>query len=124
MNRVVYSHIKIIKIGYNQAGQSKKSTPAVVCKLTSPELKSRKVTVIASLKAKMIEKRELVNGFSYKFTGSDSLVDELSLFVKTERLCCAFLDFILRIKGDGSAAWLTVTGPKGTKHFISSEMEL
>jgi hypothetical protein len=50
------------QMGYRQANQSKKSIPPVVCKLSSPELKARKATVIASLKAKMIEKKELVNG--------------------------------------------------------------
>jgi hypothetical protein len=77
-------------MGYSQTIQSNKKSSPVVCKLTSPEMQKRKETVIASLKRKMIEKRELTNGFSYKFAGSDGLIDELTTFVKTERLCCEF----------------------------------
>lgn len=111
-------------MAYSQASHSIKISNPIVCKLTGAEMPKRKATVIASLKQKLIEKKELAKGFSYKFTGSDALIDELAAFIKTERLCCAFFDFSLRIKGDGSAAWLSITGPKGSKKFILSEMEL
>jgi hypothetical protein len=96
----------------------------ITCKLTSPEIQQRKITVIASLKKKIIVKKEISNGFSYKFFGSDAVVDELITFVKTERLCCDFFDFSLSVKGDGTSAWLTITGPKGAKDFIKNELEL
>jgi hypothetical protein len=96
----------------------------ITCKLTSPEIQQRKTTVIASLKKKIALKKELPDGFSYKFNGSDAIVDELTTFVKTERICCDFFDFSISVKGDGSAAWLTITGPKGTKDFILHELEL
>jgi hypothetical protein len=87
-------------------------------------MQQRKATVIASLKKKIMEKKELKNGFSYKFRGSDTIIDELASFVKTERLCCDFFDFTLSVKGDASVAWLIITGPKGTKDFIATELEL
>lgn len=58
-----------------------------------------------------------------RFLGTDSVIDELTVFLKTERLCCAFFEFSVRVKGDGSLTWLTITGPKGTKNFITSELE-
>lgn len=96
----------------------------ITCKLTSPEIRERKATVIASLKKKIILKKELPNGFSYQFKGSDANIDELTTFVKTERLCCDFFDFSLIVKGDGTIALLTITGPKGAKDFIKKELEL
>lgn len=96
---------------------------ALSCKLTSPEMQLRKATVIASLKKQVIEKKELTNGYSYKFKGMDSVVDELADFVKTERLCCDFFDFELKVAGDSSSAWLTITGAKGAKDFIKTELE-
>lgn len=96
----------------------------VVCKLTSPQMRQRKATVIASLKKQVLEKKELDNGYSYRFSGSDKVVTELSTFIKTERLCCEFFDFSLAVKGDKSSAWLTITGPEGAKSFITSELEL
>ena len=82
----------------------------ITCKLTSPEIRERKATVIASLKKKIIVKKELPNGYSYQFKGSDANIDELTTFVKTERLCCDFFDFSLVVKGDGTIALLTITG--------------
>lgn len=92
------------------------------CKLTSPELRERKATVLASLKGKMTAKKELSNGFSYGFQGSDAIIDELTTFIKTERQCCDFFDFAIAVKGDTTNAWLTITGQEGVKEFIVSEL--
>jgi len=105
---------------YRASGKRKDLT----CKLTTPELRERKETVIANLKKQILLKRKLKNGFAYKFRGSDSIVDELATFVKTERTCCDFFNFSLSITGDKTEAWLKITGPKGTKDFIRSELEL
>lgn len=94
------------------------------CKLTSAELRERKATVIASLKKQVLEKKVLKNGYAYRFTGSDALVDELTLFIKTERECCDFFVFNISVSGDKSEAWLEITGPKGAKQVIETELEL
>ena len=52
------------------------------CKLTSPELRKRKETVIASLKKQVLERKELPNGYAYKFTDTDAVLDELTEFIK------------------------------------------
>lgn len=96
----------------------------IACKLTSPELKQRKETVIASLKAQIIEKKETKDGYAFKFTGTDKIVDELTEFIKTERECCDFFTFNLSIAGDKSEAWLELTGADGAKEFVSSELGL
>jgi hypothetical protein len=96
----------------------------LTCKLTTPELRGRKATVISSLKKQILLTRELKNGFAYRFPGSDSIVDELAAFIKTERACCDFFNFTLSISGNKSGAWLKITGPKGAKDFIKTELEL
>ncbi|WP_134089038.1 hypothetical protein [Olivibacter sp. XZL3] len=96
----------------------------LTCKLTSPEIQQRKATVIASLKKQVLEKMELSNGYSYKFKGDDSVLTELTEFIKTERLCCDFFDFGIKVSGDMSASWLSITGPAGTKDFITAELGL
>lgn len=97
---------------------------ALTCKLTTAELRQRKATVIASLKNLVIEKRELPNGFAFKFHGSDDTVDALTEFIKTERRCCDFFSFDLSVSGDESEAWLRLTGPDGAKAFITDELGL
>lgn len=104
--------------------EAKNKKGELTCKLTTPELRERKATVIASLKKQMLEKKELKDGFAYKFGGSDTMVDELATFVKTERACCDFFIFNLSISGNKSEAWLKITGPKGAKDFIKTELEL
>jgi len=102
----------------------KKMKNKFACKLTTPELRERKATIIASLKKQMLKKKDLKNGFAYKFSGSDAMVDELTMFVKTERACCDFFIFNLSISGDKSEAWLEITGRKGVKDFIKTELDL
>lgn len=93
------------------------------CKLTTPELRQRKTTVIESLRKQVIQKDELPNGYSFKFKGTDKMVDELTEFIKTERECCDFFTFTLSVKGDKSEIWLELTGAEGTKNFMKTELE-
>lgn len=98
------------------------SNPA--CKLTTPELQKRKATVLASLKNKILKKKELPDGYSYKFNGNDEMLGELTEFIKSERLCCEFFQFNLFIDGDGSFIILELKGEEGAKDFIKNELEL
>lgn len=95
----------------------------LTCKLTTPELQQRKNTVIAELKDYVLEKIETENGFKYKFEGSDKMLDLLSSFIKTERLCCDFFVFTLTASGDAKFTMLELSGPEGTKDFIKNEID-
>ncbi len=95
----------------------------ITCKLTTPELRLRKATVIASLKELLLEKQELANGFRYRFDDSDQTLDLLSDFIKTERLCCDFFTFSLTVGNHASTIWLELSGPDGAKPFIENEIE-
>jgi len=72
----------------------------------------------------MLIKKELENGYAFKFNGTDNMLDELTEFIKTERECCDFFTFNLSIGGDKKEIWLELTGPKEAKEFIKTEMEL
>ncbi len=94
------------------------------CKLSSPEIRERKETVLASLKNQIIERKELENGYAFKFKGDDKVFDELHEFIKTERQCCDFFVFNLSISGDKSEIWLELTGVEGAKEFIDNELAM
>lgn len=94
----------------------------VICKLTTPELQKRKVTVIAQLKTIMLERKELENGYSFKFEGKDEILDRLNDFIKTERMCCDFFTFQITIAEN--TALLIITGPNGAKEFLKEEVNL
>lgn len=104
--------------------EAKNKSGELTCKLTTPELQERKRTVLASLKTQIIDKKELINGYAFKFPGSDKILDELLEFIKTERECCDFFVFNFSISGDKSEAWLALTGPEGSKDFIETELGL
>lgn len=107
----------------NTPASMTKETP-LICKLTNKELQERKSTIIASLKSPILQKKNLPNGYAYKFKGSDTVIDQLADYIKTERQCCDFFDFSLTTKGNGTITWLNITGPKGAKQFITSELGL
>ena len=94
------------------------------CKLSTPEYRKRQETVLASLKNQVADKKELPDGFAFKFSGSEKMIDELTEFVKTERHCCDFFNFNLSVTGDTSFVWLTITGPAEAKEFIKNEYGL
>ena len=96
----------------------------LTCKLASPEMQQRKATVIAILQKNVLEKKELDNGYAFKFQGSDAMIDTLTSFIKSEKQCCDFFTFNLAVRGDQDVVWMQLTGPEGTKDFIKSEMEL
>jgi hypothetical protein len=70
----------------------------------------------------VLERKELENGFSYKFEGKDEILDKLNNFVKTERMCCDF--FIFQITVEEQTAVMNITGPKGAKEFLKEEVGL
>ncbi len=96
----------------------------ISCKLTTPELQQRKATVIEKLKKQTLERRELENGYAFKFSDSDSMMDELTSFIRTEMQCCDFFAFSLIINKDKGYIWLELTGGTGAKEFINAEMEI
>jgi hypothetical protein len=105
-----------------------KSTPMetaakpVTCKLTTPELQKRKATVIAELKVLVVSRKELVDGYSFEFNGTDETLDKLNIFIKTERMCCDFFTFQLTVETD--KAVLNITGGEGAKEFLKEEIDL
>jgi hypothetical protein len=94
------------------------------CKLTTPEMKEHKRTVVQELKKLILETVETEGGFKYRFEGSDKILDLLNGFIKTERQCCDFFVFNLMVSSVEDAAWLELSGPEGTKDFIKQVMEL
>jgi hypothetical protein len=92
------------------------------CKLTTPELQKRKATTIAELKALLVGRNELADGYAYEFQATDEILDKLNAFIKTERLCCDFFTFQLTV--ELTRVYLNITGPDGVKKFLREEVDL
>jgi hypothetical protein len=94
----------------------------ISCKLSTPELRERRETTIASLKKCVLQRVTLLNGYAYQFPSDDKVLDELISFIKSERLCCDFFSFQLTV--EEATARLELTGPDGTREFIDAEIDL
>ena len=94
------------------------------CKLTDSEVQERRVTVLANLRKAIRETKELDNGYAFRFSGSEENIDQIVEFVKTERRCCSFFTFNIRIDGDTGFVWLELLGPEPAKELIRTELEL
>lgn len=96
----------------------------IACQLTPAALQERKAAIYKNVKEQVLQIKELDNGYAFKYPGTDATLDWLMEFIKTERACCSFFVFGLTVAGDQSEIWLELTGPKGTKAFITNELGL
>lgn len=94
------------------------------CNLSDPELQKRKSTILKDLREQVLERKELRNGFAFKFPGNDEMLNQLHEFIKTERQCCPFFTFQLTVKARQKSIWLKLTGPLAAKDFIVLELQL
>ncbi|MBA3665312.1 MAG: hypothetical protein H0W61_14030 [Bacteroidetes bacterium] len=93
------------------------------CKLTTADLQKRRETVLVTLKTKILEKKELKDGYSFRFQNSDEVIDMLTTFIKSERECCDFFNFSMHVRNDGTL-WFDLTRPKEAKEIITAELNL
>jgi hypothetical protein len=125
MKAIFYFFSMLLLGSLTAIGQTKTTAmeaKPVTCKLTTPELQARKAAVIAELKAIVVSRKELPNGFGYEFEGTDETLDRLNSFIKTERMCCDFFTFQLTV--EDNKAELNITGPEGAKEFLKEEVDL
>lgn len=109
-------------LGQDNSRIMNKETISLTCKLNTPELQKRKKTVIAEVKKLVVQRVETTNGFRYTFGDSDSTIDLLINFIKTERVCCPFFEFNLVVGQSEAFVSLELSGPAGTKAFVASEI--
>ncbi len=92
----------------------------VACSLTEPEFRERRNTVLEKVGQAVLETVELERGYAYRFPSDDEWLSKLVNLVRLERRCCAFLALKILVEPGGRSIWLELTGPGGTKEFLSS----
>ncbi len=93
--------------------------PAFACTLPPPELRRRRVEVLAAVRRRVKKIDETELGFVFAFEDSRELRSELEEFVRFEAACCSFIEMTL-VEHAGSIE-LTMTGAPGAKPFIEAE---
>ncbi len=86
------------------------------------EQKKRRSILARDLLPKHLEKKELPDGYAFRFPNDRVLFTGLSELASLERLCCPFLTITLELQRDQGPAWLKLTGEEGVKDFLRAEL--
>ena len=92
----------------------------IACELTPAELEARRMGLLQALLAQATERVPLSDGFRWRFAPSTQVLMTAVKTIDAERRCCRFLKFVLTTEADGGDVWLEVTGPDGTREFLST----
>lgn len=92
----------------------------VACSLSAPELRAREAGLLTSVAARVEERLEIEEGLRLRFAVSDVLLADLTELITLERRCCPFLRFALVVEAGGGPLWLELSGPSGTRAFLST----
>jgi hypothetical protein len=97
---------------------------AVACSLTTPALRARRAEILAFIRAHLAERRDLPNGIGLRFAPEAPLLARVAELMEAERQCCPFLELRLTVAPGGGPVWLELTGPEGTRDFLTRELGL
>jgi hypothetical protein len=94
-----------------------------VCTLGPAALKARREGLLARLRRRATHHEELPNGHRLRFSSGGDVLAAIAATVDAERQCCRFLRFQLTVEPDVGEISLDLTGPPGTREFVSALFE-
>ena len=92
----------------------------IACTLSPQALKARRENLLDALLQRSTERIELPDGFRLSFTADSQTLADIVRTVDAERQCCRFLSFTIVVKPDGGPITVDLTGPSGTREFLSA----
>ena len=95
----------------------------VACTLSSHALKTRREGLLSDLVGRADDHQELPDGHRLCFASARDTLSLIVTTVEAERECCRFLRFQIVVEPDGGPIWLELTGPSGTREFVSALLE-
>ena len=97
---------------------------AIACALTSAELREREATLLAQFRSAIIKTEELQEGYAFCIPGDGERIRQVAELIVAERECCPFLVFEVSALPNMGPVTVRVSGPPGTKEFVSSLLGL
>lgn len=91
----------------------------IACNLTGAELAERGDEV-SNLFDEVEQVRELDDGYTFRFSGSDAMAARLLDFTLEERRCCPFFTFELAFEPNEGYIWVRLRGSAAIKDFVAS----
>ena len=95
----------------------------IACNLVGGEQDRRREAVGGLLNSSRLV-AELEDGYQFAFPGEAGWAMRLVECVEAERSCCPFFRFELVFEPGGGEILLRVSGPEGTKEFMSGAFSL
>jgi hypothetical protein len=92
----------------------------IICTPTPVALKARSEGLFSDLLRRAQSHEELPHGHRLQFTPADDVLAVIAQTIEAERHCCRFLRFSITVEPDGGPISLELTGPPGTREFISA----
>ncbi len=97
--------------------------PPVACTLTPEALRTRREGLLIDLVRQSKRREDLDSGLPLEFTPSAETIALIARAIGAERHCCRFLRFGMTVEPDGGPVFLEMTGPAGTRDFVSALIE-
>jgi hypothetical protein len=97
---------------------------STACSLTSAELREREATLLTQFRAGIMKTEELQDGYAFHIPGDGDSIRQVAELIVAERECCPFLVFEVSALPNMGPVTVRVSGPAGTKEFLSSLLGL
>jgi hypothetical protein len=95
----------------------------VVCTLDPAAVKARREGLLADLLRRADAHEDMPTGHRLRFEAAEDTLAAIARTVEAERHCCRFLRFQIVVEPDGGPIWLELTGPPGTREFVSALLD-
>jgi hypothetical protein len=96
----------------------------IACALTPDALRARREGLLSDLVRRAEGREDVSEGLRLRFAPTSETLATIARAVEAERHCCRFLRFGITVEPDGGPVFLELTGPSGTRDFISALLEL
>ena len=96
----------------------------VACSLDHAALRTRREGLLADLLRRADEHEALRDGHRLRFAAADDTLGLIARAIDSERRCCRFLCFQVTVEPDEGPIWLELTGPEGTRDFLTALMSV
>jgi hypothetical protein len=92
----------------------------IVCTLGPAALKARREGLLADLMRRADDHQELTDGHRLRFAAAADTLSLIARAIDAERQCCRFLRFRVTVEPDEGPILLELTGPEGTRGFLTA----
>lgn len=96
----------------------------IACSLSDTQLRTREATLLSQFRAEATMCEELDEGYRFRLSGNKQNLALVLELMTAERECCPFLTFDLNAAPNQGPLGLSITGPTGTKKYLSSLLGL